>query len=161
MDAHFALLFKRFGVTPMVIRRAHEKLQVDLKTPHPFAHAELRTDGRRIIREVAGNLGNALLLDVITNQHFFGEMLEQLKKVTYDASTGLADSWSIANGVELRPGVSFGKPVVQNTGTATYVLARQYHANKQDAALVARLFRLQEADVLNAVRFEDGLKRAA
>jgi hypothetical protein len=51
--------------------------------------------------------------------------------------------------------------VVQNTGVSTYIIARQYVANNKDAALVARLFKITEAGVLNAYQFENSLGRAA
>ncbi len=154
MDARFALLFRRHGVRPSIIRQAHKILQRDMGTTHPFARADLRTDGSHIIREVANSIGDPELSDVITRQGFFGEMKESLAKVTYDATTHLASTWGLAEGVVLDPRLSFGKPVVKNTGSTTFVVASQYHANNKDSALVSRLFRISVPEVMNAVRFE-------
>jgi uncharacterized protein (DUF433 family) len=73
----------------------------------------------------------------------------------------LAVAWNIADGVTISPGISYGKPVINQTGVTTYVVANQFKANGENAALVAELFDLSESDVVNAVRFENSLKRAA
>jgi uncharacterized protein (DUF433 family) len=155
IEIYVARFFRNEGVRPPVLRRAHQILQEELKTKHPLAHANLGTDGRRIMQRE----GDAHLVDVISKQHFFGQMY--LHKIKYSPTTSLAEQWDIATGVTINPGISFGKPVVDRTGTTTFVVANQYKANRENAKLVADLFNLSEDDVLHAVRFENGLKRRA
>ncbi|HEX4795577.1 MAG TPA: hypothetical protein VH370_17435 [Humisphaera sp.] len=153
IEAYVARFFRKEGVKAPILRRAHEVLQTELDTVHPFAHSALRTDGKRIIRQK----GDAELVDVISRQHFFGQM--KLSRIAYSPTSRLAQSWAISDGVVIDPTLSFGKPVVERTGVTTFVLANQYKANRGDAALVARLFSIKDADVLNAVKFEAGLSR--
>jgi uncharacterized protein (DUF433 family) len=155
IEIYVARFFRSEGVKPPILRRAHEILQNELETYHPFAHADLCTDGRRIILK----RGDAELIDVISKQHFFGQM--HLGRIKYSKTSRLAEAWGIASGVIINPGVSYGKPVVAHTGVTTFVVANQYYANQRNAALVANLFDLSEADVINAVNFEDGLKLRA
>jgi uncharacterized protein (DUF433 family) len=94
------------------------------------------------------------LIDVIDRQMVFSELQPYMDRVDYGSATRLAEAWRIANGIIIRPTVGFGKPVIENTGISTYVIANQFKANKRDAGLVARLFDIAESDVINAVEFE-------
>ncbi|MEA2711172.1 MAG: hypothetical protein QOF78_3773 [Phycisphaerales bacterium] len=161
VDAYVASFFRRNFVKPKVIRRAHQLLQAKMRTSHPFAHAKLSTDGIRIIHEEMTEVDDAELIDVISQQLLFSEFTSRLTRLRYDVDTRLAYELQIATGVVMNPRLSFGKPVVQNTGVSTYIIARQYVANNKDAALVARLFKITEAGVLNAYQFENSLGRAA
>jgi uncharacterized protein (DUF433 family) len=78
----------------------------------------------------------------------------KLGRITFATLTRLAEQWGIADGVIINPTINFGKPVVENSGVSTLIVANQYEANKGDAALVARLFRLTESGVRHAVDFE-------
>src|SRR5687768_9257582 len=49
IEAYVASVFKAREIKPAFIRRAHEILQAEMGTPHPFAHADLRAGGKRII----------------------------------------------------------------------------------------------------------------
>jgi uncharacterized protein (DUF433 family) len=155
IEIYVARFFRNEGVKPPVLRRAHEILQAELGTTHPFAHASLGTDGRRIIQRME----ETSLVDAVSKQHFFGQMY--LDKIMYSPATRLAEAWEIADGVTINPSVSFGKPVIEHTGVTTFVVANQFKANRGNAELVASLFDLLEADVLHAVHFENGLKRRA
>jgi len=155
IEVYVARFFRQEGVALPVLRGAREILAAELGTPHPFAHADLRTDGRRVILRT----GDRDLVDVISKQYFFGQM--NLGRITYGAASRLAETWGIADGVRIDPRVGHGRPVVERSGVATFVVANQFRANAGNAALVADLFGISAADVLHAVAFEDGLKRRA
>lgn len=155
MEAYVARFFKKEGVGPATIRRAREILRDELHTGHPFAHADLRTDGIRIIQKIK----NRDLIDVISKQHFFGQM--NLGRVKYSEATRLAEVWWIARGIVIDPQINYGKPVIENSGVSTLVVARQYHANRKNAALVAKLFKVTKIGVTQAYRFEKRLGRVA
>ena len=155
IEIYVSRFFKNELVNTTVIRRAHQILQNELHTPHPFAHEQLGTAGKRILRKQA----DSSLVDVISKQHFFGQML--LDTIKYSPATQLAVAWNIAPGISISAGISYGKPVVKQTGVTTFVVANQFRANGRSAPIVAKLFDLSESDVLNAVRFEDGLKKRA
>jgi len=154
-EVYVARFFRNEGVKPSVLREARLKLQDELQTPYPFAHASLRTDGIRVIRD----MGDSRLVDVLNNQHFIPQM--KLGRFRFSSRTGLAEAWGIEPGITIDPTINFGKPVIENTGVSTLIVARQYVANGKNAPLVARLFKLTDAGVLNAYGFETSYGRIA
>lgn len=158
IEAHVASFFDEQGVDHAVIRRAHELLQVQLRTRHPFAHQDLRTDGERIISVFKKD---STLVDSISRQLFFKHVKPHLRGIRYSIPTRLAETWMVKKGIVITPKLGFGKPVIENAGVSTLIVAKQYRANGMDAALVARLFKIPEASVLNAFRYEKRLGRIA
>jgi uncharacterized protein (DUF433 family) len=161
IDAYVAKFFRSQGVKPGQIRKAYTALGKEFGSPHPFARADLLTDGTSIIRKTGEELKSPELVDVVTKNKVFSEWRDHLARIDYVDE--LAARLRISRGVILDPLVSFGKPVVQSTAVTTFVLATQYRANNDNAALVADLYGVDESDVQNAVRFETehGIKRAA
>lgn len=161
VDAYVASFFKQNNVKPHIIRRAHTVLQKRMGTEHPFAHASLSTDGIRILED----LGNERDADVISKQLLFPQFRNGLARTTnklgYNPATLLAEKWHIADGIVVNPRMGFGKPVVDQGGISTLILAKQYVANHRDAALVARVFKTSPATVMQAVQFETGIRRIA
>lgn len=158
IEAYVARFFRKEGVKPKILRSTHELLQTELKTPHPFAYADLATNGHRIVR-IIQQRGEQTVVDVITRQHFFPQM--NLGRIRYGELTRLAEEWAIAEGVIINPTINYGKPVIENSGVSTLIVANQYIANHKNASLVAKLFRLTETGVINAYNFEHGLGRIA
>jgi uncharacterized protein (DUF433 family) len=155
IDAYVARYFRQQNVSPLVLRRAHEILQLELGTPHPFAHADLCAGQGRIIRrtvEIADSPPK--LVDVVSKQKWFSEMQAWLSRIDYARVTKLASRWNIADGVVIDPTVCFGQPAVRRTAVSTFVLANQFHANRRNAALVADLYSVREEDVRHAAAFE-------
>jgi uncharacterized protein (DUF433 family) len=154
IDAYVAEFFREKEVKPKTIRRAYEILQGELKTQHPFAHADLCASDGRIIVRTATATKSPELIDVVSRQKWFAEIQGWTRHIHYSPATKLATRWDIATGVMIDPQIGFGKPVVQSTGITTFVLANQYNANRKDASLVADLYGVTEQNVLDAVRFE-------
>ncbi|MCG8512389.1 MAG: hypothetical protein MI741_24490 [Rhodospirillales bacterium] len=155
--------FRKAGVSLRTIRRAYENLRDKLNTEHPFSHDSLYTDGRGVIIREADELGDPTFNDVVSRQMFFSELHECLEHIEYGEVSKLAARWRIMHGVIINPQVGFGMPVVEDTGVSTFVLSRHYWANNSNEQIVADLFGVSEADVANAVRFEEqyGGRRAA
>jgi uncharacterized protein (DUF433 family) len=163
IDAYVVGQLRSEGVKMRTVREAYDVLKSHLSTEHPFAHSDIYTDGRRVFTLASEAIGDERLTEVVTGQHFFSQIKDLLKHVDYDEATRLARQWSISPGVVINPAISYGKPVVKGTGVTTFVVSRAYQANHEDAALVADLYRVDEDDVHNAVRFEEehGWRRAA
>lgn len=155
IDVLIAGQFRDYDVSMRTVRRAHSLLQNELETKHPFCHSRLYTDGKSIFLLAANKLGEDKLREVISHQQFFLYIMEKLEQIDYSEITNLAYRWRIAQGVVIDPSVSMGKPTIENTGVATYVIANQYHANMKNSALVADLYEISETDVANAVKFEN------
>lgn len=149
---------REHGVPLQALRKVYKRLQSDLKEKHPFAHHRLATDGREVFLRVADGEGKDRLVEVLTKQMVFPEIIEPfLKQLVYDPNTHLAKVWRIADGVLLNPDLSLGKPVVDGVFVKTEVLADAYHANDQGADAVARWYNVTPDDVRTAVRFEADL----
>lgn len=145
----------QFHVPMHVVRRTHRLLREQLDVEHPFCHSDLYTDGKRIFLSAASELSEQTLHEVISRQQFFLHIKEKLHHIDYNEITKLAHRWRIAGGVVVDPSICMGKPTVANTGITTYVIANQYHANDDNAGLIADLYGISEKDVANAVTFED------
>jgi len=155
IDVLIASQFRDEHNVPMrIVRRAHALLQQELATKHPFCHSDLYTDGRRIFRCTADALDEEILSDVISRQQFFIHIKAKLDHIDYCEATRLACRWRIAQGVVVDPSICMGKPSIEKTSIATYVIANQFKANERDSALVADLYGISEMDVANAVKFE-------
>jgi uncharacterized protein (DUF433 family) len=158
IEAHVAAHFKSKGLTVHHIRRVHDILKDQWDIPHPFASQDLRIDpdAKQLILNRAED---ASLVDVIKNQLVLETARPYLETIDYNQTTRLAERWRIAEGVVINPKVSFGKPVVENAGISTLILARQYKANGGNAKLIAKLFEITEHGVMDAYRFEHGVTR--
>ena len=156
IDILVASQFRDQHNVPMqIVRRAYNVLQEELNTKHPFCHSDLYTDGRRIFKLAADKLGEEKLSDVISRQQFFLHIKEKLDHIDYSEITKLAARWRIAPGVVIDPLINMGKPIIENTGVTTYIVANQYYANMKNTILVADLYELSETDIINAVKFEE------
>ncbi len=163
IDVLVAGQFRLLGVTMGVVRRAYAVLQERLDTRHPFCHKGLFTDRKQIFVSTADELGDEVLSEAVSRQQFFKQVKGKLIHVDFSPETLLAVRWRIARGVMIDPAVHLGKPVIENTGVSTFVVDRAYHANGEDAELVADLFNVSAAGVLDAVAFERdyGVRSAA
>jgi uncharacterized protein (DUF433 family) len=98
------------------------------------------------------------MIEVLTRQRVFVDvLLPFLKRIDYDSVTKLASKWSIADKVVVDPTICLGKPIVEEVGVRTTILANSYEANDRDAELVAEWYGLLPTHVLAAVDFERSL----
>ncbi len=158
VEAYVASFFKQNKVKPTDIRRTHKILKQKLRVSHPFAHADLSVGLGQIVHE---SRKTSRYEEVIKRQLLFPEFGDGLRRIIYNSTTKLADAWQIRDGIWVNPRAGFGKPVVHGTGVSTLIVAKQYKANRRNAALVARLFRISEDSVETAFRFEVDLGRVA
>lgn len=155
IDVLIAGQFRDHHHVPMrIVRRAYCLLKEELGTQHPFCHSGLYTDGKSIFIDIANELGEERLSEIVTHQQFFVHIKEKLEHIEYSDKNKLAERWAIAKGVIIDPNISFGKPTIVNTGITTNVIARQYFANLENSTLVSDLYGISEKDVINAVKFE-------
>lgn len=146
------------GASLLTVRKVHDRLQHDLKTPHPFARKEMLTDGKEIFVRGVDKSGEEEIYEAITKQKAFPKMiLPFLKQIDYGAVTVLAQRWRISDGVVVDPGKSFGRPVLSQSAIPTYLIAAEYRANGSDAEQVADWYKITPQQVIDAVRFESSL----
>jgi uncharacterized protein (DUF433 family) len=162
IEAAVASQLRLHGVSLIAIRRVHDELSLLLRTPHPFSHSGLYTDGKRVFVRVAERTQDESLIEAIQRQHVFSQViLPYIKHVEYSPDSSLAERWRIYGGVVLDPRRKYGKPIVEACAIPTAILATAYSANNHDVELVADWYGVEPADVVSAVAFEDHTSRIA
>lgn len=147
--------FREKGVPLQTVRRVYRCLRDRLGQPHPFSHARLLTDGRSIFVEWCDEIAGRELEEALSGQQAFSELLRRyLQEIEYAPESGMACRWRIGDGVVLDPERNFGKPIVDEFGIGTRVLAAAFKANSNDKQLVADLYSVTPKAVLQAVAFE-------
>lgn len=160
IEALVASKLRNERVSLIGIRKARAALADILQTPYPFAHKGLYTDGKTVFVRIAEQTTDDSLIDAIRRQHVFPKViLPSLKRIDYDDDTLLAQRWRVFAGVILDPRLRFGKPIVEQCGMPTSILASAYQANHQDAERVADWYGVSPGAVRLAVSFENGLLR--
>lgn len=158
IDLFVAGQLREHGVSLQTLRRVYQRLQLDLRTKHPFCRRELLSDGKTVFLRGLDEHGQEELAEVLTRQRVFPHiLLPFLQKIDYDGATVLARRWRIADLVVLDPAICFGKPIIEPAGITTAVLADAYHANDKDAELVADWYNVHPDHVRAAVKFEGSL----
>lgn len=158
IDVFVAGQLREHGVSLHTLRRVYERLQQDLQSRHPFGRQELLSNGKLVFMRGAGPEGEEELVEVLTRQKVFPQvLLPFLQRIDYDQVKLLARRWRIAEQVVIDPAVCFGKPVVEEAGIATGVLAAAYDANGEDENAVAEWYDIAAEHVLAAVQFERGM----
>ena len=153
-----ALLAAGFRVR--AVRRMRAELQQWSGHAHPFATHRLLHSGDRLY---------ACLDDGLQTLGHGGQTaMETVVEVVADeidfTDDGVAFRWWPAGrdgGVMLEPDVSSGVPVVAGTRVATRILFDSFLREGEDAARVARMFRLEKEQVAGAVAYERRLREAA
>ncbi len=146
------------GVSLQALRKVYKTLERDLHTRHPFCRREILTDGKNVFVLGLDERGAEEMFEVLSRQKVFVEILVPfLKRIDYDAATHLAKKWFVTDQVVLDPNICLGKPVVAKAGIATAILASSFHANGEDAGVVADWYGVQQSHVLAAVEFERSL----
>jgi len=148
--------FREHGVPMQTVRKVYGRLRERLGSAHPFSHYKLKSDGRTVFLEVVDDLGDRQLEEVLSGQAAMPRVLDRyLKDIEYGRRTQIAERWNVSPGVVIDPTKNFGKPTAVEAGASTFVLARAFHANGQNAELVADLFATSPQAVLDAVEFEE------
>ena len=146
------------GVALQTLRKVHKRLESDLRTKHPFCRREILSDGRRVFILGLDELGREEMIDVLSRQRVFVSVLEPfLKRIDYDCATLMARKWSIADKILVDPANCLGKPIVEEIGIRTAILAGAYEANGRDPDVVADWYGVLPSHVMAAVEFEKSL----
>jgi uncharacterized protein (DUF433 family) len=155
VDLVVAGQLREHGVSWQDLSTTHSVLQKLWDTKHPFARKEVRHFGGRIFALAIDGVERKGVSDVAVNPRVFEDfILPVLERMDYDGTTLLARKWRLAPMVALNPAINFGKPSVESTGLPTRILSAAFHANGEDARLVARWYGVREEHVRAAVDFE-------
>src|SRR5262249_7176964 len=112
------------GVSLQALRKVYKALEGDLRTRHPFCRREILTDGKKVFVLGLDARGADEMVEVLSRQKVFVEiLLPFLKRIDYDSVTHLAKKWFVTDQVVLDPNICLGKPIVEQVGIATAILA--------------------------------------
>ncbi|MER8382336.1 DUF433 domain-containing protein [Mesorhizobium sp. M1399] len=167
MELRFVARFAKAGVRLNEIRSIMQEAKDTLAHPHPFAAGIVfRTDGRRVVAEIARKRGIELVYEDLKTKNY--EMpiivMPSLKEdVVFDPQGNMV-AWyprkEIAPNVIVHPRFSFGRPVLQDSHIPTETLADAVRAEGSVRA-VADQFEISERHVREAIRFQADLRQAA
>lgn len=137
------------------IRKIHRKLSQDTGQKHPFCVRDIYHGGGKIFTRRLDDLNGNSIIEPLTNQLYIDDVIMPfLSKIEYDKVSTLAKLWRIAEGVVIDPARCFGKPIVEQVGIATRVLASAYEANGRDVMRVADWYGIDTENIQLAVAFE-------
>lgn len=159
IEIRFVDAFLKAGVRWAMLRTAHERGMELFKTNHPFCTQGFETDGRKIFVELHKETGEKSLLDIVSSQHVFKEIITPfLKELEFDASRSLR-RWKPATTrglIVLDPTRNFGRPIVSRHGIPTEILSRAAEVS-ESLEEVSRWYEVPKAEIEDAVEFEQQL----
>jgi uncharacterized protein (DUF433 family)/DNA-binding transcriptional MerR regulator len=161
MEIRFVDAFIEEGVSWQTMREAHRAAKHQLGTDHPFCTHRFATDGRHILLNEAQAADDRRLIDIVTNQREFEEIVALfLRELDFD--DGVLRWWPLGRErlVVVDPVRNLGQPIVTRSGVPTRVLANSVKANAGSIESVARWFEVAPDEVRDAVEFEARLLAA-
>lgn len=166
LELRFIAKFAAAGVGLREIRKIMKEASDTLSHPHPFAtHTVFRTDGRKIVADIALKHGLTLIYDLRSHNYEMPTVVMRTFRsdVIFDPE-GEAVAWKprplIAPNVIIHPKFAFGRPVLERSHIPTRTIAQAVKAEKS-ARFVAEVFEVPEGQVRQAVNFEKDLHKAA
>ena len=166
MELRFIARFVKAGVRLHEIRSIMSEAKTTLQHPHPFAtRTVFRTDGRKIVAEIARRNGLMLVYDLKSKNYEIPSVVMKsfLDDVVFDPQ-GEAIEWTprpkIAPHVIVHPRIEFGHPVLKQSNIPTETVAKAVRV-EGSVQFVADIFDISERHVREAVKFEEHLAKAA
>jgi uncharacterized protein (DUF433 family) len=166
MELRFIARFVKAGVRLHEIRSIMNEAKATLNHPHPFATKTVfKTDGRKIVAEIARRNGLMLVYDLKTKNYEIPSVVMKsfLENIVFDPQ-GEAIEWTprpkIAPNVIVHPRIEFGHPVLKRSNIPTAAIAKAVKV-EGNAQFVADIFDIPERHVREAVKFEEHLAKAA
>lgn len=145
--------FRDAGISLRTIRAAARRLQSEWGVAFPFASRRVdATQVRTLIARVRGDRWET----ADAGQQVF-PFVELIRLHLCFGPDDLPGAWfplGTDRAVVLDPTRSFGAPIDKDSGVPTFVLARDYFAEHENAAKVAWWYNVSKAAVLDAVEFE-------
>jgi uncharacterized protein (DUF433 family) len=158
IEIRFVDAFLKAGVTWSTLRQARERARELFKVSHPFCTNRFVTDGRALFVELHRATGEPSLLEIISRQHVFGQIMKPFLKELEIGRDGAVLRWRPLGKtrlVVLDPTRNFGRPIVAEHGVPTEVLAKA--AALSSIPEVARWYEVPEVEIRDAVEYEQQL----
>ena len=160
VEARFVAHFRKHGLSLQTIRKAANKLREKHNLAHPFAtESRFRTDGKRIMLEEAADEGERSLLDIMTEEYAFVNVVEPslFESICYvdDLAVRMKPFPEFPQ-IIIDPSYALGRPVAEPSYVPTATLATAFLA-EGDVDAVADWYSTDAAAVTQSVGFEQRL----
>ena len=164
VETAFAASFRESGVSLQKVRKAREYLSKMFQVEYPFAQLVLRTDGVHILKELEeredGHEPKLIVADKAGQVAWPEIVLDRFAQFEYEFEIALR--WHPRGKsvpIVIDPRISFGAPIVEGAGVATWALRERYEAGKT-LEEIKDDFGVSDIELGAALRFE-GLSAAA
>lgn len=165
IEVRFVEYFRKQGVSLQALRKAAATARTEWKQQHPFAMSNVTflTDRVAVFSQTAREVGDKVLLNLVTKQFEMYAMLEGVlaKGVEFDPASGLAREWKPKlkefPHIALNPLVAYGQPAILPEGVPTAAVYRTWKAENGSYAAAADWYEITEDLAREAVEFELGL----
>lgn len=155
MEVRFLEEFRKKGVSWREIRAAAERVGEFVESSHPFSNRRFRTDGKKILAEIADE-GDMKLYQIVKEQWEIHKLVAPhlLEGVVYDRQNDPRLWVPVPRlRVVVDPQRSFGAPIAMDGSVQTRVLAAAAKAERSQRQ-AAWMFQVPLSAVRDAVRFE-------
>jgi len=160
LEVRFVKNFRKYGVSLQTIRIAATHARDMFHSPYPFTCQRFQTDGKRIFGEALRESGDKDMIDLRQKQFVFAKIIHPslYKQIEFGIDDRALRWFPDKNKkVMLDPAISFGKPIVADTGIRTDILYDAWQAENKNKQRVARQFEVPLQAVNAAIRFEEKL----
>ena len=162
MEVKFVEHFRQRNISLQSLRVAAKNARRELGVSHPFAKSSVKfqSDRKQIFLDTAKELGDRMLLNLMTNQIEIYKMIEATfdKDLEFDVD-GFARLWrptpSLAPNVLVSPIFAFGRPVISDRRIPTKTIYDSWCANERTVSVVGDWLRIDIGEVEEAIRFEE------
>ena len=148
------------------IRAASIWIHRNLSSPHPLADYDLTTDGSDLFLEIDGRLVNLSMRrhqGQQTDEKLLTAHLERVERDEHGVALRLLPykskaDMSVSNAprfILIDPFISFGRPILRESGIPTAALAGRYKAG-DSISVLARSYGREEKEIKEAVEWEIG-----
>jgi uncharacterized protein (DUF433 family) len=162
VEVHVLSTLRNKKVRVERIRSATEFIRARMGTEHPLADVDAHTDCVDIYVEYLGQLTNASTSQTALRP-IVQRYLERIARNEKGLAMGLfpitRDDANSPRSVSIDPWHKFGRPVLVSANIETSAIADRFWAGESNIS-IARDFKIAEADVEEAIRFESQLRAA-
>ena len=157
VEVAFAASFRHRGVSLQRIRKAHDYVAKVFRAEFPFAQYEFKTEGIHVLMDAASvepHFKELIVADEAGQMAWERVLLERFEQFDYEQD--LAVRWHLRGRdvpILIDPRISFGAPVLEGTGIATWVLKGRFEAG-ETLKEIENDFGVPQRDILYALEFE-------
>lgn len=164
LEVRFVKAFVQHGISLLVVRRCLESAQQVYGQRYPFTTLRFKTDGKTIFGEAVRQAEkDAPMIDLRNKQHVFKEIITPSLYAGIEYDGMIASKWYPIHKnakIVLDPAKSFGRPIIEPTGTPTDVLFASYLAEGRDKRaleITSAVFDVPVKLLKSAIAFEESI----